>query len=150
MEFELLTEAHLPRLAPLYRDALNAPPWNDRWTCETVTARLSQMLHCEGFYGLVCYEDGVLCGMILGNQEVYYDKLQFQIKEFCVSAQWKGSGIGGKLLAEMERRLAERGIGEIYLFTQHAPENEGFYQKRGYRTAEQLVIMNKELFDKKA
>ena len=145
MTYEPLSETHLPEIIEMYVAAFNAPPWNDKWTAETATKRLRQMMHCEGFMGLVCYKDKAPCGMILGNVEHYFDCTHFVIKEFCVRLDLRGFGIGAKLLHEFETRLKACGVGKIYLLTSRTEETERFYQKRGYESWNSMVMMGKSL-----
>jgi len=149
MIYEPINENHLPEIIPMYIEAFNAPPWNDRWIKETATARLRQMMNCEGFMGLVCYKDKLLSGMILGNVEHYFDCTHFHIKEFCVGLSLRGSGIGAELLSEFEKRLDACGVDKIYLFTSRTDETEQFYQKRGYSSWDDMVIMGKSLKGKR-
>ena len=145
MRFEELTLDNLNIIIPFYVEAFNAPPWNDKWTEETVKKRLTQMINCEGFYGLICFHEEKEVGMILGNDEHYYDGLHFNIKEFCVDRNIKGKGIGKKLLNEFTRRLKEKGVDIIYLFTSRTDETEGFYKSQGYKTLEHMAMMEMEL-----
>lgn len=126
----------------LYIRVFNSPPWNDKWTKETVIKRLTQMINCEGFYGLVCYENDEPIAMILGNHEYYYDGMQFIIKEFCVDNHFQGKGIGKKLLDIFTQKLKEKNIKETYLFT--SKRQSGFYEKCGFETLD-LVMMLKNL-----
>ena len=68
----------------MYVETFNAPPWNDAWTEETAGKRLGQMAAAETFYGICAFEEEVLCGMVLGFSEQFYDGVLFEIKEFCV------------------------------------------------------------------
>lgn len=145
MQYEILEQEHIVELIDLYIESFNAPPWNDKWTPETVFNRLSQMMNCEGAYGLVAYKDEEVVGMILGNHEYYYDGMQFQIKEFCVSHSLKGAGIGSQLFDEFIRRLKEKGIGEVILLTSKTEKTEGFYKKRGFDSSDDMVIMARKL-----
>ncbi|MGL5436114.1 MAG: GNAT family N-acetyltransferase [Lachnospiraceae bacterium] len=145
MVYEIINESHLPQITEMYVEAFNAPPWNDKWTDELVTKRLLQMMNCEGFYGLVCFNEEQICGMILGNHEVYFDCIHFNIKEFCVRLHLRGKGIGSDLLKEFENRLLKRGIDETYLFTSKTDQTETFYQSRGYKSWNNMVMMGKSL-----
>ncbi len=147
MIFEPMQKEHLTELAKMYVEAFNAPPWNDKWTIDTVTKRLLQMMHCEGFYGLVCLKENLICGMILGNSEPFFDCTHFNIKEFCVRLNLRGSGIGTELLNEFEKLLLEQGIDETYLFTSRMDETEKYYQKRGYSSWNSMVMMGKSLHE---
>lgn len=142
MEYREITPDDVPELAKIYMDTFNAEPWFDKWTEKTAGKRLAQLLSHEGSDGLVSVENGAITGMILGEEEQYFDGVIFTIKEFCVKNNLRGKGIGKALLAEFENRLRGKGIRSVLLFT--APEDEAFYQKRGYAETE-LVALEKEL-----
>ena len=144
-KYEELTKEHIKEIAEIYVDAFNSEPWNDKWTTYSASKRISQMINCEGFDGLVAYEDDKLIGMILGNHEYYYDAMVFQIKEFCVDIKVKGTGIGAKLLDKFISRLKIKGIDRIILLTSRTDKTEGFYKKYGFESFEDMVLMGKEI-----
>jgi aminoglycoside 6'-N-acetyltransferase I len=145
VEYKELTKEHIRKIAEIYVDAFNSEPWNDEWTIKSASLRISQMINCEGFDGLVAYEDEKLIAMILGNHEYYYDAMLFQIKEFCVNVKVKGTGIGSKLLDEFIIRLKAKGIERIILLTSRTDETEGFYKKHGFESSEGMVMMEKDI-----
>lgn len=142
MEYREIIAADLPALAKIYMDTFNAEPWFEKWTEKTAQKRISSVLSHSGALGLVSEDDGKIVGMILGEEEQYFDGVVFNVKEFCVRNELRGKGIGKALLAEFENRLKSRGIRSVLLFT--APEDVGFYQKSGYSDTE-LVALEKEL-----
>ncbi|MGG7096871.1 GNAT family N-acetyltransferase [Clostridium sardiniense] len=145
MRFEEITLEHLESVVNFYIKSFNSEPWNDRWTEESATKRLTQMINCEGSYGLVCYLDEEPVGMILGNHEYYYDAMHFNIKEFCVDHSKKGQGIGKKVLNEFTNRLKDKGINYIYLLTSRTDKTEGFYKKNEYESVDDVVMMERNI-----
>ncbi|MEF9959246.1 MAG: GNAT family N-acetyltransferase [Niameybacter sp.] len=145
MRFERLTKAHLDQVAAIYMRAFNAPPWNDQWTVETATKRLSSMMSHEASYGLVAYEKEQLVGMILGYEEQFYDGLKFEIKEFCTDPAVSGGGLGTQLLNEFEEHLKHKGIDEIVLLTCRAEDTQGYYTRRQYKEIQEMVLMGKKI-----
>jgi len=145
MIYKDLKKEHIKELSKLYMDAFNSDPWNDEWTLESASKRLLQMINCEGSYGLVCYENGDLIGMILGNHEHFYNGMHFNIKEFCVDINLRKNGFGSALLEEFVKRLKERGINEVILFTSRTDGTEGFYKNRGFKSFNSMVMMGKEV-----
>ena len=93
----------------------------------------------------LAYDEQGLCGMILGDAEPFYNGTQFQIREFCVDNSRRGQGLGTNIYQELERRLQQRGIGEIILYTLRHPAAEGFYNKMGLQANEEMVFMQKKL-----
>jgi N-acetylglutamate synthase-like GNAT family acetyltransferase len=146
MTFEIMEPKHLPELTQLYVKTYNAPPWFDEWNEETVMQKLSQMMHCEGFLGIVSKDlHEAITGMIVGEKEIYFNCIQFFIKDFCVAHDLKGTGIGSELLRELERQLISMGIRRMYLFTSRTDDTEGFYQKRGFTSWDDMVMMGKTI-----
>lgn len=131
----------IEKVADLYVRVFSAPPWNDGWTTETAIKRLTQMVNCEGFYGLVCYDNDQPIGMILGNHEYFYNCVQFHIKEFCVDNDSQGKGIGREILNTFNSKLKEKGIDEAFLFTSKI--QSGFYEKCGFETLDLVMMIKK-------
>lgn len=102
-------------------------------------------MNCEGTYGLIAYEDDLICGMILGCEEQFYNGTMFNIKEFCVRNDLRNKGVGTKILEEFEKCLRDKGIREIILFTSRDDGTELFYRKRGLQSYNGMVMMDKEL-----
>ena len=145
MRFEEITLSDIDGISKMYVETFNAPPWNDEWSVETASKRLHQFINCEDFYGIKAYQEEVLCGMILGSQEQFYDGIMFNIKEFCVKNEMQNKGIGTKILFEFEKRLKNKGITEIVLFTSRDDGTEGFYSRRGLKSYNSMVMMGKQL-----
>jgi N-acetylglutamate synthase-like GNAT family acetyltransferase len=146
MTFEIMQPRHLPELAQLYVQTYNVPPWNDEWSEELVIQKLSQMIHCEGFYGIVSKDpQDAITGMIVGEKEIYFNCMHFYIKDFCVALNLRGSGIGTELLKELERQIVLMGIRQMYLFTSRNDDTEGFYRNRGFSSWDDMVMMGKTI-----
>lgn len=145
MIYNEITLNDITELTKMYVDTFNVSPWNDEWTLETAAKRLHQMICCEGFYGLAAYRNEVLCGMILGSEEQFYNGIMFNIKEFCVRNDMRNKGIGTKILMEFEERLRNKGVTEVILFTSKSNGTEEFYEKRGLKPYDGMVMMGKQL-----
>ena len=145
MLFREMTKNDVEEAARLYVKTFNAPPWNDQWTGETAMARLEKFLRLEDAYGLCLYDEAdKLCAFTLGVAEVFFDGVEFWIKEFAVDHTRKGQGLGGILMTELKARLKERGVKRVCLITMHGrPEN--FYLHHGYRENEDNLVMFQEL-----
>lgn len=132
-------------LAPMYVETFNSEPWNDKWTLESASKRLQQMINVEDFYGMCAYDEGTLCGMILGSKEQFYDGIMFNIKEFCIRNGMRGKGVGTMIFKEFEKTLKTQGVNEIILFTSRGDFTQHFYHKQGAHDIDELVFMGKEL-----
>ena len=146
MRFVELEKSQYPLLAKHYVETYNAAPWNDRWTEELALEKFDEMMSSRGAFGLVCYDDDDnFAGVILGNPEIFFDGKQFFVRDFFVPLALQGKGLGTRLMAELEKRLAAIGINEVYLFTSKGERTEGFYQKRGFTTWTNMVLMGKNI-----
>ena len=82
-------------------------------------------------YVVVAYENGqaVGCGAIKE-----YAKGIAEIKRMFVKPEWRGRGIGKRILSELEIRANELNFSECILETgKKQPEAIGLYQKSGYQ-----------------
>ncbi len=143
MDYREINISDVPELAKIYAETFNSDPWYDKWTQKTAEKRLSQMVNNGGFFGLLCYDESGITGMIMGEAEQYFDGVIFNIKEFCVKNELRGKGIGTSLLEEFERRLKGMGIRETVLMTNL--EDEEFYKKRGFHRSRGVIFMGKEM-----
>ena len=130
MYYEEITIDHLDKLAELYVETFNSEPWNDEWTVCTAKKRLHQMINTEDSFGLCAYQEGNMCGAILGCMEQFYHKIMFNIKEFWVKNGMRGHGVGTQIFSEFEKRLKEKQVGQIILFTSKGDFTEHFYHKQ--------------------
>lgn len=141
MDFKHITEQNIEIAAKIFMNSFNAEPWFEKWTIETGTSRLSQIMRCEGSLGLIAYKEGEPCAMIVGHEEAYYDGTRFLIKEFCVDSNCKGGGIGTKTLNHYVSELKNREIVHISLYTMREKRVFNFYEKNGFKEIEDLVMM---------
>ncbi len=143
MEYRKITAEDVPALAKIYAETFNSDPWYDKWTEKTAGKRLAQMVNNGGFFGLLSYDETGITGMVLGEEEQYFDGVIFNLKEFCIKNELRGKGIGTALLAEFEIQLKAKGIREVVLMTNL--EDEEFYKKRSYKRSRGIIYMGKEL-----
>ena len=145
MIYKCATKEYLDDMTKIFIEAFNSEPWNEKWTEDIVKKRLLQLMNFDDFYGIVALDNDNIIGFILGNDEYYYNSTQFIIKEFCVDTKIKGMGIGKQIIEEFENRLKRRGVNEIVLMTLRSDDTLGFYNKRGYKNIDDLVMMNKSI-----
>jgi aminoglycoside 6'-N-acetyltransferase I len=136
---------HLLDCAKLYVEVFNAPPWNDKWTIETATNRLTDIFYTPNFEGVIYVEEGQIKGAIFGNYEQFYDGLHYNLREMFVSTELQGTGIGSKLLIEFENHLRDIGVTTLILFTGKGNQTCEFYLKNGFSEWTSMAIMGKDI-----
>ena len=145
LEYKNISLDDLNDLAEIYVETFNSEPWNDKWTIDTASKRLHQMINVEDFCGILARKNDILCGMILGSKEQFFDGMMLNIKEFCVKNGMRGHGIGSEIYKEFEIRMKTEGIKEIILFTSKGDFTEHFYHKQGLESYSGLTFMGKKL-----
>ncbi len=86
-----------------------------------------------------------LGGRVVGTVMASYDGRRGWINKLAVDPTLRGQEIGGRLLAEAERRLVALGCPKVNLLIE--PDNEGvvrYYERHGYAT-DPLIFMEKWL-----
>lgn len=104
-------------------------PWNEHWTPDAALRRVRAILGGFEGFGLGAYDGGELIGAALGFVDPYADEDFFFLSELFVVPERKKQGVGRGLLAELERRLAEKGICTLQLDS--IDYNLDFYRKCG-------------------
>lgn len=143
--YKPITSTILEEIAEMFVATFNSEPWNEKWTKETAYTRLKQWLEWNNCYGLACYHNETICGMILGHEEQNYAGITFTIREFCIDNSMRGKGIGTKLYTALEKQLKEKQIQTIMLLTIKGDMTEKFYQKLGFETSKAIIFMEKHL-----
>jgi ribosomal protein S18 acetylase RimI-like enzyme len=83
-----------------------------------------------------------LIGSVIGG----YDGRRGLIYHLAVSANFRGQGIGSKLMDEVEARLRGKGCLKCYLLvTNDNREVEDYYRNRGWQHMDSVRIFGKEL-----
>lgn len=90
---------------------------------------------------LIAKQDGRLVGSVIGG----FDGRRGLIYHLAVDVDYRVSGLGSRLMEEIERRLIARGCLRSYLLV--TPENTdamSFYEKRGWKRMD-IVTFGKDL-----
>ena len=97
-DITLLSPANIVEFAPLYRTVFNLPPWNDGWSEEAVTERLTSFAKSPTFRGMGVLTAGEPIGLVLGWGERWVQGWVFHIKEMCIHERYQREGYGAKLM----------------------------------------------------
>ena len=145
MKIEKLLESHLKECSDIYIETFNSEPWNDNWDSTTSYNRLKDIYNTPGFYGLVVLEDDKIIAAVLGNIEHWYEGKMYNLKEMFVNQSLKRNGIGSSLMEALENSLKAFDVNSITLFTSKGDLTEKFYNKNGYLTFSDMIMMHKNI-----
>jgi len=107
---------------------------------ELVEERLARGTN-SGYWFLFADEDGRTVGYTSFGP-IACTKASFDLYWIAVDATWRGKGLGTRLMAESERRIAAMGGRRIYVETSSREQYDptrGFYLARGYREEARLA-----------
>ena len=91
---------------------------------------------------LVAEEDDRIIGSVIGG----YDGRRGLIYHLALSASHRSTGLGSRLMNEVESRLRTKGCLKCYLLvTIDNPEAEDYYGHRGWQFMDQVHLFGKEL-----
>lgn len=138
-------KGYLEECIKLYVSTFNGAPWNDKWTIETATKRLKDIIETPNFCGLIYKENNEITGVIMGNSEQGDSGKNFYLREFFVKSDTQKQGIGTRLLNELESKLKKNDVNNIYLLTAKGDSTEGYYTRRGFATSSKIVMMSRSI-----
>ena len=91
---------------------------------------------------LVAESNGMIIGSVIGG----FDGRRGMVYHLAVASEFRGMGIGSRLMDELESRLRSKGCLKCYLLVTHDnSEAEAYYQHRDWKRMDDLYIYGKEL-----
>ncbi len=135
MNYELrrLSMSEIQPIRDVFVGVFSNEPWNDDWSDEAQLMRyLEDIAGNKNSLSLGSFDEGNLCGIALGSVIHWYTGTEYYIREFCVSRDYQGKGIGSLFLRKIEEGLKDDGIRSIILSTDVDTPAYGFYLKNGF------------------
>ncbi|MCP4395065.1 MAG: GNAT family N-acetyltransferase [Alphaproteobacteria bacterium] len=133
----------LSECAKMYTEIFTAPPWNEPWTERLAFRRLKHLYDRRGAVGFVFRHDKKVIGFLLGNWIPWLDGNAFVLKEICVDADEKYTGIGSELLDRLYAFLKVKNVNVVELVAMRGSNAFTFFEGKGFTPHERLVFMSK-------
>lgn len=140
MEIVQVKEPDIDGHAALLVEVFSQEPWCESWAFENAHDRLLCYKNAPYFLGLSAIDNGELIGFVFGNFEPYQKSLQYIIKEMCVKTKKQRTGVGKKLLSELNSLLKQSNASTSYLLTRKGSPAESFYLNSGYLLSESMGL----------
>ena len=131
--------------AELYAQTFNAPPWNDKWTVETASARLQEFVGHKRFFGFTLWEAGTLVGAVFCRAQTFYFGEEAYVDELFISPDCQRKGRGTALMQAVEAYAKEHSLVSITLLTSKEMPSFRFYEKLGWKHSKSMVFMHKRI-----
>jgi len=105
-------------------------------------AEIEKKLGRDSDLFLVAEANGCIIGSVIGG----YDGRRGLVYHLAVSSEFRGLGVGSRLMDELESRLRAKGCLKCYLLvTVDNSEAEIYYQHRGWQHMDTIRLYGKEL-----
>ncbi len=140
MEIVQVKEPDINNHAALLVEVFSQEPWCENWAIENAHDRLLCYKNAPYFLGLSAIENNELIGFMFGNFEPYQKSSQFIIKEMCVKNEKQRTGVGKKILNELNSLLKKNNSSTSYLLTRKGSPAELFYLDNGYLLSESMGL----------
>lgn len=105
MQYRKITENDYKGLANAMASAYSEEPWNENWSEERAIRRVKAIMSNYEAIGLAAIDDGIIKGGLLGFVDPYAEEDFFYVSEIFVMPENKKTGIGRKLINELESIL---------------------------------------------
>lgn len=127
MEIASINNSEIDSHAALLVGVFSQEPCSEKWELKKAHDRLMCYQKAPYFSDLSAIEEGELTGFMFGNFEPYQKSSHFIIKEMCVKTERQRSGVGKKLLSELNNHLKQNNATSSYLLTRKGSPAELFY-----------------------
>lgn len=128
----------------LYIETFTQEPWNDIYESrEQVVKFFNNHFDNNYFIGYAVVLNDKMVALSIGMKKPWIKGLEYYIDEFCVSYEMQGRGIGSWFVKAIEEDIKEQGLNGMILNTEKDYPSQKFYEKNGFRTLGDLIVLGK-------
>jgi ribosomal protein S18 acetylase RimI-like enzyme len=143
MKIKKATIKDLKSIAEVFRVESAKAPYKKKRTPEKALARIKEDFRGNELY--VAIVDDKIVGFVMVSVDSGI-KTQLWVNELWILKEQQGKGIGRKLMDEIEKIYKKKGIKIVELVADTRKGGAyGFYKKKGYNLAKNLVFMEKKI-----
>lgn len=148
MILKKLSVENKDEIASFFKGVFMREPWNDDWSDEK---QLNQyILDLIGNPNSLIFgffeDDHELVGLAMGCIRHWYEGTEYEVAEFCISAERQGQGIGTEFIKSIAEYIRKEGICRIFLQTERGVPAYEFYKKQGFVEMSDHVSFVKMVF----
>lgn len=144
LELVNLEKDKLNECVNLFIQTFSQEPWNDVYESkDQVKDFFENHMKNNYFVGYVGMVDNEVIALSIGMTKPWINGMEYYIDEFCISTKLQRQGIGSKFLDLIEQDIKLRGMNAMILNTERNYPSRKFYEKNGFQTFEDLVILAK-------
>lgn len=137
-------EKYLEECVDLFIDTFSKEPWNDEYDSrEQVKNFFINHMKNNYFLGYIGLVNNKIVALSIGMKKPWICGMEYYIDEFCISYDYQGEGIGSLFLNNIEKLLVDENVQGMILNTEKDYPSCKFYEKNGFRTLGNLIVLGK-------
>lgn len=133
----------IDEITELYIETYRQEPWNENWKREIARERIKDSIENNSAENYCINKDNKIIGAMFGRRNYFIDKKELYIDEYFIDYKNQRKGIGKLFLEYIENELKQKNYSSIVLLTKRAFPSELFYNKNGFGTSPNMILMCK-------
>ena len=122
-----------PKCCEVFMQTFNLPPWNDKWTFETATIYLKELVDHKRFVGYTLWENDVLIGAAFCHLRYNWRGDELCLDIMYISPDYQHKGYGSALLNSVVTYAKENACLVITLSTDTDTPAFKLYERFGFQ-----------------
>ena len=143
LEIMGVTIDNLEEITELYIETYKNEPWKENWKKEIAKEKIKDLIENNISENYCIKNDNKIIGAMFGRRNYFIDKKELYIDEFFIEYSSQRKGIGKYFLEYIENDIKQKNYSSIVLLTKKTFPSELFYQKNGFYTSKNMILMNK-------
>lgn len=134
----------IDKIADTYIKIFNADPWNESWSIDRATKRLTQVAGIPDSTGIVVWgADGSVVGFAVGAYEAWDKGDQFYLKELGVRPDMQRQEIGSQILEQIIAAAFKQNASQIVLDTQRNIPAYRLFERFKFKETDRAMMFHK-------
>lgn len=141
--YKTIESKDLLEAANLFTRSYNNSEWKEHWDINIALNRLKEFFSSDYDYGIGCYLQNKLIGVLIYELSSWDIGKQCEIKEMFVDPAYRRKGIGKGLVSTLEEQCSNKNVVSFTLWTANYEPLIAFYSKLGYKINFNIIPMKK-------
>jgi len=143
MKIRKATKKDLKEIGKLMLEEFSKPPFSEKSSIKSVLKSLNFFFKIGAIYLAEIKKE--IAGAIVFKKEIFWEGEVYLIEDLAVKENFKGKGVGKKLMDFIESKAKKNKIKSIYFLTSKKSKAVEFYKNLGYKIGKNTISMGKKL-----
>ena len=142
MKIRKATKKDAKAISEIYKKVYSEKPYLELWKDEVILEKINENLKWQKIF--VAEDNGNIIGFIFCYTFLWWNGMRGYIEDFGILKEYRGKGVGKKLLRYAEDKMKELNVNLIWLdVNKKAIVAKKLYKKRGYRDSGYIKLEKK-------